>query len=133
MTEFFRHFRPLEVNQRGEIISQRNGGISFLCKQHGDSSIDFWIYICPFTAGFSSRAAVTRLRKSAEHAAPWGRLGHPTDEPLILQLVRGISEKRDLPTDVTRILREIVEINLGVEDKHEQLKEQNAIQLYAKD
>lgn len=131
MTEFFRHFRPLEVNQRGEIISQRNGGISFLCIQHEDSSIDFWIYVCPFTAGFSSRAAVNGLRQSRTRASPWGRIEQPTDEPLILQLVRAVGQKTDLPTDVTRIIREIAEQNLAAEEKHAQLKEQNAIQLYS--
>lgn len=131
MTEFFRHIRPLEVNQRGEITSQRNGGISFLCVQHEDSSIEFWIYVCPFSAGFSARAAVARLRQSKTMAAPWGRIDGPTEEPLLLQLVKSISQEKTLPTSVTGILRQIVEQNLTAEEKHAHLKEQNAIKIYS--
>lgn len=99
-----------------------------MCIQKEDSSMDFWIYICPFNAGFSAKAAVTRLRENRKIAAPWGTI-IPDGSPLILQLVSEVG-KSELPTNVTKMLIEIVQMNLQAEEKLEQLKPKSSLEIY---
>jgi hypothetical protein len=129
MNEIFRHLRPLEINRRGEIISQRNGGVSFLCYQKEDSSIDFWVYVCPLNAGFSAKAAVNKLRESSKNADPWGSF-QPNADPLILQLVSKVG-KSELPTSVTQMLLQITKNNLAVEEKLAAMKPKSSLNIYA--
>lgn len=97
---------------------QRNGGISFLCLQHEDSRVDFWVYVCPLDAGFSSKAAVRRLRDAKESAAPWGTF-MPTNDPLLSQLCAQVRQT-DLPSTVPTILLEMIVNNIEVLHKQQQ-------------
>lgn len=130
--EIFRHFRPLQFGRRGEVGPQRNGGISFRCLQHDDSSIDFWVYICPLTAGFSAKEAVRRLRENAEKASPWGHFV-PTDEPLIFQLVQELTRSELTSAHLKLLLLHIIETNMAVETKVAQLATLNTKNEYATD
>lgn len=74
------------MNKRGELEPERNGGISFLLVPYAERQYNFWVYICPWSAGFSAKTAVHALRKAAENdVAPWGSLDLD-DRPLIDQL-----------------------------------------------
>jgi hypothetical protein len=74
------------LSKRGELEPERNGGVSFLLIPFADRHYDFWVYICPWSAGFSSKTAVHSLRKAVDNnVAPWGTL-EMDDRPLIDQL-----------------------------------------------
>lgn len=126
--QIFRHFRPLELTKRGELIPQRNGGISFLCLPFDERKYKFWLYICPMNMGFSSKAAVTALRTRAESAAPWGEF-QLTDEPLIDQLLREACNS-ELPTEVGSMIKNIQLINQCQSAKFSWLKKQSALGVY---
>lgn len=130
--EIFRHFRPLQFSKRGEVVPKKNGGISFRCLQHEDSSIDFWVYICPTTAGFSAKEAVRRLRENADKASPWGHFA-PTEEPLIYQLVSELTRSELTSAHLKLMLLNIIETNIAVETRQAQLSLLNTKKEYAAD
>lgn len=73
-------------------------------------SYDFWVYVCPLDAEFSSRAAVKRMRDVAKDGVvPWGTI-EMDDRPLIEQLTEA-SRRSVLPTTLNRILNSIEKIN----------------------
>jgi hypothetical protein len=96
-----------------------------------EGQYNFWVYLCPFTAGFSARAAVNAMRTAVwNNVVPWGQV-HIDDRPLIEQVVEA-AEHRDLPSDLLKMLNEIEQINLQEEHKKKKFMEQQYRNLYAK-
>lgn len=101
--------RPLKLSKRGELEPERNGGVSFLLTPFAERHYNFWVYLCPWSAGFSAKTAVHALRKAVENqVAPWGFL-QLDDRPLIDQLYQATTSvpehlaKSDLITMLTQI------------------------------
>ena len=129
--EVFRHLRPLEVSVRHTLIPQKNGGISFLCSTTKKTHFDFWVYICPFDAGFSPKGALNKLRLVKAKVSPWGVI-ELDDRPLIEQLCDAVS-RSELPTKVTQMLVDIQVINYAATLKLESIKNKSVLGLYATD
>ena len=126
--EIFRHFRQVELSPRGEMKPAKNGGLSFLAMHNDQGQIDFWIYICPLTAGFSAKAAVKKLREIKDVAAPWGTFTL-TDQPLLDQLLEQ-SILTDIPTDIGSLIDLIRSANTLQEEKRITKLPINTKQLY---
>jgi hypothetical protein len=92
----------------------RNGGVSFLL-QHGDEvgRVDFWTYICPLDAEFSSKQAVKTLRTVVQRGIkPWGCLKLKGDVPLLDQLTENIiGADGPIPTGLNWVLWTITKHN----------------------
>lgn len=129
--EVFRHLRPQDFCLRKQKTPQKNGGISFLCVLNDVGEYDFWIHICPLTAGFSVKSAVHRLRHARVNASPWGTI--TLDErPLLDQLVDSIFSS-ELPTTLLELLTYIQSTNLNVARKLEKINNNTSIDLYESD
>lgn len=107
MAEIFRHYRPKQFDDtRLTIMPQKNGGVTFMLRPTGEKTYDFWIYICPLDAEFSSRAAVNRLREVADKGvSPWGNItldGSPLTEQLV-----DAARKSVFPSEVGKLLLRI--------------------------
>lgn len=127
MTEIFRHLRPKWYDRKTHsIIPQKFGGISFLLKPVSEKTYDFWIYMCPQSAMFSTKQAVKTLRdKASEGIVPFGQI-KLDDSPLMDQLAKFlIQEQMALPSDAAKYALEIIITNSYAEKKHAQ-KEQNS-------
>lgn len=76
MTQIFRHLRPTWYDSEShEIKVLPNGGISFLLSPTAEKQYDYWIYICPKDAQFSTKQAVKSLRLVVErNVVPWGHI-----------------------------------------------------------
>lgn len=110
MTEIFRHLRPKRYNMAThEIVTQKFGGISFMLKPVCEKTYDFWIYLCPKSAIFSTKQSVKTLRdRRDEGVVPFGRIVLD-DSPLMDQLVAFvIKEKMELPSDASKLALEII-------------------------
>lgn len=106
----------------------KNGGLSFLAMHNDQGQIDFWVYICPLTAGFSAKAAVKKLREIKDVAAPWGTFTL-TDQPLLDQLLEQ-SILTDIPTDIGSLIDLIRSANTQQEEKRIAKLSINTKQLY---
>lgn len=126
--EIFRHFRQIELSERGEMKPARNGGLSFLAMHNDNGQIDFWIYICPLSAGFSARAAVKKLREIRTVASPWGTF-KLTDRPLLEQLLHHATIT-DIPTDIGRMINLIQSANEIQQKKQALQLSMNSKQIY---
>lgn len=123
-SNIFRHLRPRYFNSLKHSLDPHfNGGISFLLRPVGEGEYSFWVYICPPTAGFSSKQAVRSLVETADRGTvPWGTL-HITEEPLLDQLIRFmIREDTKLPSETGKQVLKIVITNAMA--SHQQLKAQ---------
>lgn len=126
--EIFRHFRQVELSPRGEMKPAKNGGLSFLAMHNDQGQIDFWIYICPLTAGFSAKAAVKKLREIKDVASPWGTFTL-TDRPLLDQLLEQ-AVLTDIPTDIGEMIDLIQSANATQEEKRMSKLSLNAKSIY---
>jgi len=133
-TEIFRHLRPHWYDRRKhQLVPQPMGGLSFMLVPSAAQTYDFWIYICPEDAPFSSKQAVKTLRECIpKRIVPFGTL--TLDEtPLIQQLTKYlISEMMALPSEASKQALTINLINAFAERKM-RLREQasNATRHYS--
>ena len=75
-----------------------------------EGTYQYWIYICPKNAQFSSKAAVKKLREVQQTGTvPWGEL-HLDDSPILNQLVTA-AVNSDLPTEVGALIYYIQQLN----------------------
>lgn len=128
MTEIFRHLRPKWYDRKThEIIPQKFGGISFLLTPVSEKTYDFWIYMCPQSAMFSTKQAVKTLRdRVAEGIVPFGRIVID-DSPLMDQLAKFlIQEQMVLPSDAAKYALEIIITNSYAQKKHAQKEQQSS-------
>jgi hypothetical protein len=81
---------------------------------------NFWIYVCPDDATFSSRKAVATLRDVASRGVkPWGTITL-SEEPLLETAVASIiREDTDLPTKVSHQAFKIMIENLSTTRLHQ--------------
>ena len=134
MSEIFRHLRPKWYDRKThQIIPQKFGGISFMLRPVAEKTYEFWIYMCPQSAMFSTKQAVKTLRdRASEGVVPFGRLVLD-DSLLIDQLAKYlIQEQMALPSDAAKYALEIIITNAYADKRHAQ-KEQlsaNAINAY---
>lgn len=112
MTEIFRHLRPRVVDESGMKLSTLSmGGVSFLLRPVDTGVYNFWVYLCPPSAMFSSRQAVKSLRDRADAGVvPYGTISL-NDSPLIEQLVNFICSNTSLPSEVPGYVSQICETN----------------------
>ena len=111
-------------------MPQKNGGISFLLRPTANNWYDFWVYICPFDAEFSSKVAVNRLRYIANSGtAPWSNIVM-NGEPLIDLLIIATVSESVLPTSVGNFIDAILEQNLTAEIKRSAFQNLNAKVMY---
>lgn len=102
---FFRHFRPVFFDKVSMTLkSASRGGISFLFKPVDQGVYDYWIYVCPEDAAFSSSAAVHKLSIVANQGTkPWGQI-LKNDNPILETAIKSlISEPSPLPTTVGQL------------------------------
>jgi len=133
MAEIFRHFRPLKFDRsRVTVTPLSNGGVSYLLRPTEDGTYNFWIYICPFDAGFSAKAAVKRLREVVDDGvAPWGTI-KMNSLPLIDQLVAATTQT-DLPTEVGDMVKKIWHRNHEQYIIRQQSMKIHALDIYKED
>ena len=121
---FFRHFRPEYFDKKSMSLKpSAYGGISFLFHPKEYGVYDYWIYVCPIDAKFSSTAAITRLKSLiSDGIKPWGTI-NKLEEPVLNTAIRSIiSEQNELPTTVSHLALKFVMNNL-----QEQTKRSNAL------
>ena len=137
MSEIFRHLRPKWYDRKThQIIPQKFGGISFMLRPVAEKTYEFWIYMCPQSAMFSTKQAVKTLRdRCADGVVPFGHI--VLDEtPLMDQLTRFlIKEQMTLPSESAQYALEIVITNAYAEKKllqHQQLSS-NSTKVYSQE
>lgn len=78
-----------------------------MLRSAGEKTYDFWIYICPLDAEFSSRVAVKKLREVASQGVePWGKITLD-GSPLTEQLVKAVVRESIFPSEVGKLLLRI--------------------------
>ena len=118
-TEIFRHLRPHWYDRRKhQLVPQPMGGFSFILVPRAEQTYDFWIYICPEDAPFSSKQAVMTLRERVSNGiVPFGTI-ELNDAPLIQQLTKYlITEMMALPSEASKQALTINLINSFAERK----------------
>jgi hypothetical protein len=99
-----------------------------------DGHYNFWVYLCPFTAEFSARAANHALRTAARNdVMPWGQFQineHPLTDQLIKASIKSL-EERGLPSDLSKMLAQIEQTNVREQGKKQKFIEQGYRKLYA--
>ena len=115
-TEIFRHLRPYVVDESNmKLAAHSMGGLSFLLRPVDKGVYNFWVYMCPASAMFSSRQAVKSLRNRADSGVvPYGTIPI-NDSPLIEQLVDFICSNSSLPSEVPGYVSQIRETNQHAE------------------
>lgn len=124
-SEIFRHLRPHWFDYKSHrLIPHSQGGVSFLLRPQSPGTYDFWIYICPENATFSSRQAVKTLRDSADRGiVPFGTI-QISDEPITDTLTRFvINEQMALPSEASHQLLKITIINSYANKKLQEAEE----------
>ncbi len=137
MTEIFRHLRPKWYDRKKhEIVPQKFGGISFLLTPVSEKTYNFWVYMCPQSAIFSTKQAVKTLRdKALGGIVPFGQIVMD-DSPLMDQLAKFlIQEQMALPSESAHYALEIIITNVYAERKLEQKEKQslNMVSVYKED
>lgn len=130
--EIFRHLRPQWFDAKTfNITPQKSGGISFLLKPLENGTYNYWLYICPLDAPFSTKVAVHNLReRAARSIEPWGRITL-TDEPILIQLVKSVMSEEYLVSDASKMAFEIIMTVWSSEAKKEKaLSDPAAISIY---
>lgn len=115
MSEIFRHLRPLTFDKdRLALAPRRNGGVSYMLRLKEDSTYDFWLYVCPLDAEFSSKAAVHKLRQVADSGvAPWANV--TMNGAKLIDLLVAATVQTDLPTEVGKLAEYIWRLNNSAE------------------
>lgn len=121
--EIFRHIRPLWFNKsRNTLDTAPNGGISFLflpSETHGN--FNYWIYVCPNDALFSSKTAVNKLRAAVKNKTkPWGNISLSDDSILDTAVESILMKSSGLETQVPNQLSEILVTKFRAEYLHYQ-------------
>lgn len=103
--EIFRHLRPQHCNlDRKTLDTGPLGGISFLFLLASDATqYNYWIYICPSNAVFSTKTAIRQLRRAAAGGIkPWGTV-KPQEQSILHAGLKSImSEETDLPSEAAQ-------------------------------
>lgn len=102
---FFRHYRAHYYNrQTHELVPFQKGGVSFLIESIAENTYAYWIYICPPDIPFSSKQALSTLKRvHANGIKPWDTITSDGSKPIIDLLIKSlINETNDYPSEVAR-------------------------------
>jgi len=106
--EIFRHFRPVYYDKSKHVILPETcGGVSFLLSPIEQSKYEYWVYICPLKISFSSKQAISTLRKVKEDIDPWGSI--IMDGRKIIDLLLEDCRFREFlfPTSINNLIEDI--------------------------
>jgi hypothetical protein len=105
-----------------------NGGISFMFLPADNfKEYNYWIYICPETASFSTSIAVKKLRAIASDGVkPWGTI-QLDDTSILNKAIKSVlAEEDELPSSVAKYLFKIMIANFSAEHLFTLYKEQTS-------